>query len=125
MKKYFIMILVSSILFNHAYASDKNIRICVLQKKVEVIATAEHYAHNYNLKDKFMHCSCSCMLKLKCGTLEAGMAGFMKEVLDLFDNKRGNSFGSGDLKADYKGLNYANSSSTDDDCLYNCHSFYP
>ena len=72
-----------------------------------------------------MHCSVSCILKIKCGAFQAGAAGFVKEILDLFDDTRGNSFGSGDLRADYQGLKFAKSSNTDSECINLCESRYP
>lgn len=66
-------------------------------------AKAYNATHTDRWSDKDSHCAMSCFLQLSCGKLASILAGVGKEVLDLVDGVKGNSFGSGDICADRRG----------------------
>ena len=86
---------------------------------IKVIVDAFFKSHPKN-NDKFFHCSYSCLLTKRCGGFSATSAGLWKEFKDLFDNKKHNSFGSGDLIADTHGVEFGNRVANESACLTSC-----
>jgi len=95
--------------------------VCVTNNKKEIYNQLKTTAIN----DKYIHCSLSCVLKKRCGNFAATTAGYAKEVQDLFDDKKYNSFGSGDLFADQKGLDFAPLCGDENCCYAKCNEDYP
>jgi hypothetical protein len=74
--------------------------------------------------DKFLHCSVSCMLSLRCPVPDVVAAGVLKEVRDLL------GYGEPDLKdiqANLKGIREVlnGNASTDQQCLDRCLEIFP
>lgn len=77
-----------------------------------------------NARDKFKHCSVSCMLTLRCGTLDAYSAGLLKELLDMMG--MGNPE-TADIRANKAGISFAKNreATNDEECMELCGGLYP
>ncbi|TDP55201.1 hypothetical protein C8D79_0246 [Bacteriovorax stolpii] len=77
-----------------------------------------------NARDKFKHCSVSCMLTLRCGTLDAYSAGLLKELLDMMG--MGNPE-TADIRANVAGITFAKKkeATNDEECMDLCGKLYP
>nr|BDT29432.1 hypothetical protein BHI3_28980 [Bacteriovorax sp. HI3] len=77
-----------------------------------------------NARDKFKHCSVSCMLTLRCGTLDAYSAGLLKELLDMMG--MGNPE-TADIRANVAGITFAKNkeATNDEECMSLCGKLYP
>lgn len=62
--------------------------------------------HADRWSDKDSHCTISCVLASRCGRLASSLAGFAKEVQDVFDGTPHNAFGHGDACANRIGRRY-------------------
>ena len=72
--------------------------------------------------DKQMHCSMSCLIARKCEKTEVVAIGFIKEFVDAL------GFGtpdSQDIRANLKGIKYADRALTERKCYSYCKITYP
>ena len=77
-----------------------------------------------NARDKFKHCSVSCMLTLRCGGIDTYSAGLLKELLDMMG--MGNPE-MADIHANVTGINFAKNkeATNDEECMNLCGKSFP
>lgn len=102
-----------------SFANEEENFLCSAYYVKEIAAKVEAPAS----RDKYKHCSVSCMLTLRCGTLDPYSAGLLKEVLDMM--------GMGhpemdDVRANVAGIKLARTktATTDDECMLACGKLY-
>lgn len=87
-----------------------------------------YYIYKYETRirslnnDKQMHCSMSCLLARKCGRLESGAVGYIKEIVDIFTNGTPDR---NDIKANIKGIKFAKKAKSENACINYCKKIYP
>lgn len=103
----------------NTYANEEENFLCSAYYVKDIAAKVE--APGY--KDKYKHCSVSCMLTLRCGTLDPYSAGLLKEVLDMLG--MGNPE-MADIRANIAGIKLAKNkiATTDDECMLECGKLY-
>ena len=120
MRKIAILILFTLFSLNSIAKEENTAMICsaLNYKKVKAKVEAE------GSYDKFKHCAVSCLLALRCPTVEVMQLGILKELADIFGP--GNAEWD-DLKADADGVNLVTSkkAKTDKECFQGCHGLHP
>jgi hypothetical protein len=119
MKIYLLIITSILLVSSNVKAQDKFICSSFYAK-----SKAEKVRHYPGSRDKFKHCSVSCMLTLKCGSLDSFSIGVIKEIFDLL------GMGTAevdDIKANMEGINLAKKkiATDDDECMIECGVIYP
>lgn len=112
------------------YANSPREILCVLNEKDDVVEELRIYSdqvrvndpelHSYH--DKFKHCSVSCVLAKRCGSLSARALGFVKEFVDVFSS--GNAELE-DLVANSIGLSISEHVYSEQACFQMCESIFP
>lgn len=113
------ILVIFSIFFSFSAQADKK-AICSLYYASDVKKIVESKGHF----DKFKHCGVSCLLTLRCPSVDVLQIGIFKELADVFGP--GNAEWD-DLEADYKGVKLVTSkkANNDQECLTQCHQIYP
>jgi len=83
-------------------------------------------AHKHSSRDKNKHCAISCMLTLRCNSVEVFEVGVIKEIIDFFGP---GNMEFEDIKADYDGINigrnlYFSNQISDELCFHHCDQIY-
>ena len=87
-----------------------------------------YYIYKYETRvrtlknDKQMHCSMSCLLARKCGALESGAVGYIKEIVDAFTSGTPDR---NDIKANKKGIKFAKKARSEAACINYCKKIFP
>ena len=113
MKITLTIILISLSIFTHAST-----------KRNEKIFCGTFYAFKYRKKisklpgsDKLKHCTISCQIARRCGSLEAYTIGYLKELADLLGMGTPDSE---DIKANKRGIILAKKTHDKEECLLFC-----
>lgn len=102
-----------------SFANEEEHFLCSAYYVKDITAKIEAPAS----RDKFKHCSASCMLVLRCGTIDPYSAGLLKELLDMMG--MGNPE-MADIRANVTGIKLARNktATTDNQCLLECGKYY-
>lgn len=113
-----IFILLSFLFLSQNTYANTN-RMC--NKKDVQVMSEKVKAHSGN--DKNQHCAISCMMSVKCGTSFALLAGYFKELEDIFTP--GDADWE-DIKADKTGIQIYRSkrARNDRECFEQCDNYY-
>lgn len=113
------IVLILSLLFSFSAQAEKK-AICSLYYAKEVRKIVESSGHF----DKFKHCGVSCLLTLRCPSVDVLQIGIFKELADIVGPGNAEWL---DLEADYKGVRLVTSkkAKNDQECLSQCHQIYP
>ncbi|MDH4467055.1 MAG: hypothetical protein QE271_03285 [Bacteriovoracaceae bacterium] len=124
MKKFLILIalLPALTLATPESGSDS---ICSLNYLIfsDIVSTSKEHSP----RDKNRHCAISCMLTLRCNSVDVFQAGVLKEIYDIFGP---GDFELNDLAADTQGILFGNKiffskAGGDDECFNLCDQVYP
>lgn len=115
-----IFVLIAFIVSTNLFASVDDKLFCSAFYVKELAAKV----NTPDANDKFKHCSVSCMLTLRCGSIDAYSAGLLKELLDMMG--MGNPE-SADIRANLAGISFAKNkeAKSDDECMGLCFELYP
>jgi hypothetical protein len=100
----------------------------ISKKTDQKFICSAYYIYKYEAKvrtlknDKQMHCSMSCLLARKCGSIESNAVGLIKEIVDMFTDGTPDR---NDLKANKKGIKYAKHARSEKACFNYCSKIYP
>ena len=72
-------------------------------------------------KDKLKHCIISCLVSRKCNSLEVVIAGYIKEIFDIFGQGKPEAE---DLSANMRGIEFSKSAKSEEDCSLFCNQVY-
>ncbi|MAE58389.1 MAG: hypothetical protein CME69_05880 [Halobacteriovorax sp.] len=119
MKKVIIFIFLSTIQFRGYSNMIKN--SCAFH---EASKTAQFFSETLVPRDKFKHCSTSCVMSLNCGALDSFGLGVLKEIYDILGP--GNSEVE-DLIANLIGikLNVLGIANSEKSCINLCSLTFP
>lgn len=113
-----LSLISSGIFASHSINLDKNL-ICAYQYAQEI----KDELALVQTRDKFLHCSVSCAVGLRCGLKSSAILGLAKEVYDVFGPGHAEF---GDLYANLRGLSLSRSQSVNDlsSCKEACSKLY-
>lgn len=103
----------------NVFANDEESFLCSAYYVKDIAAKVEAPGS----RDKYKHCSVSCMLALRCGSLDPYSAGLLKEVLDMLGMGHPEM---ADVRANVAGIKLARTkaATTDDECMLECGKIY-
>ena len=106
--------------FSQSYASEEENFIC----SAFFVKSLSVKVNTPDVSDKYKHCSVSCMLTLRCGSLDTYSAGLLKELLDMMG--MGNPE-MNDIRANVTGIKLVKEKqvSNDEECMNACGGLYP
>ena len=121
-----IMLLTVILIDSNAYA--KVFQSSKMVKSQDKMICSIYYVYKYEAQvrklenDKQMHCSMSCMIARKCGTLESTAIGYIKEIVDVFTSGTPDRQ---DIVANKKGIKYSKRAKNNKACINYCKKIYP
>ena len=121
------MILITLIASAYSFSAKAEDKIVCGYKTARTYEREVRYSGG---TDKFMHCTLSCIIALKCGGGQSLTIGLLKEIKDLFDDGNAEFY---DIIANLKGIRFGNRMLFNgrgfyenmNTCFSKCESIYP